>query len=64
MREATFKKVKQPVLLLYYYKDKQHQDRVVKVSAMRRMFKQLGTPDSLKREIAIPKQVIMSLALT
>ena len=54
MREATFKKVKQPVLLLYYYRDKQHQDRVVKVSAMRRMFMQLGTPDSLKREIAIP----------
>ena len=55
MKEATFKKVKQPVLLLYYYKDKQHQDRVVKVSAMRRMFKQLGTPDRLKREVAIPE---------
>jgi len=26
----------------------------VKVSAMKRMFLQLGTPDSLKREIAIP----------
>ncbi len=41
-------------MFLYYYKDKQHQDRVVKVSAMRRMFMQLGTPDSLKRELAIP----------
>jgi hypothetical protein len=39
---------------MYYYKDKEHQDPVVKVSAMKRMFRQLGTPDSLKREIAVP----------
>jgi pimeloyl-ACP methyl ester carboxylesterase len=54
MRSGTFQKVTQPVLLLYYYKDEEHQDPVVKVSAMRRMFAQLGTPDSLKREIALP----------
>lgn len=54
MKESTFKKVKQPVLLLYYYKDKQHQDPVVKVSAMKRMFQQLGTPEILKRQVAIP----------
>ena len=54
MKESTFKKVKQPVLLLYYYKDEQHQDRVVKVSAMKRMFNQLGTPANLKRQAAIP----------
>ena len=54
MKESTFKKVKQPVLLLYYYKDDDHQDPVVKVSAMKRMFAQLGTPDNLKREIAVP----------
>ena len=54
MKESTFKKVTQPVLLLYYYKDEEHQDPVVKVSAMKRMFKQLGTPDGLKREVAIP----------
>lgn len=54
MKESTFKKVKQPVLLLYYYKDKQHQDPVVKVSAMKRMFQQLGTPENLKRQVAIP----------
>jgi len=54
MKESTFKKVKQPTLLLYYYKDEDHQDPVVKVNAMRRMFKQLGTPENLKREIAIP----------
>jgi len=54
MKESTFKKVAQPSLLLYYFKDKDHQDPVVKVSAMKRMFAQLGTPDSLKRQMAIP----------
>lgn len=54
MKESTFSKVKQPVLVLYYFKDEDHQDLVVKVSAMKRMFKQLGTPDSLKRMMAIP----------
>ena len=54
MKESTFKKVTQPSLLLYYFKDNDHQDDVVKVTAMKRMFLQLGTPDSLKREIALP----------
>jgi esterase/lipase len=54
MKESTFKKVTQPSLLLYYFKDKDHQDPVVKVSAMKRMFAQLGTPDSLKRQVPIP----------
>jgi len=54
MKESTFKKVTQPTLMLYYFKDDDHQDDVVKVSAMKRMFLQLGTPDSLKREVALP----------
>ncbi len=54
MKETTFKKVTQPVLLLYYFKDEEHQDPVVKVSAMKRMFRQLGTPEGMKREVAIP----------
>ena len=54
MKESTFKKVTQPTLLLYYFKDDDHQDDVVKVSAMKRMFVQLATPDSLKRQTAIP----------
>jgi len=54
MKESTFKKVTQPTLMLYYFKDKDHQDPVVKVSAMKRMFAQLATPDSLKRQLAIP----------
>jgi hypothetical protein len=54
MKASLFEKIKQPVLMLYYYKDEEHQDKTVKVSAMKRMFRQLGTPDNLKREIAVP----------
>lgn len=54
MKESTFRKVKQPTLLLYYYKNEKHQDPVVKVSAMKRMFMQLGTPENFKRQAAIP----------
>jgi esterase/lipase len=54
MKQSTFEKVKQPTLMLYYYKDEDHQDDVVKVSAMKRMFGQLGTPQNLKRSVALP----------
>ena len=54
MRRSIFEKVHQPTLLLYYYKSDTEQDPVVKVSAMKRMYKQISTPDSLKREQAIP----------
>jgi len=50
----NFKKVEQPVLLLYYYRDEIHQDSVVKVSAMLDMFNELGTQASLKRMIDLP----------
>ncbi len=54
MKASTFNKVKQPVLLLYYFKDEDHQDEVVKVSAMKRMFSQLGTDSTHKRQVPIP----------
>ena len=54
MKASTFNKVTQPTLLLYYFKDEDHQDEVVKVSAMKRMFNQLGTPADLKRQVPIP----------
>lgn len=54
MKASVFERIKQPVLVLYYYKDEEHQDDVVKVSAIERMFRQLGTPDSLKREVPVP----------
>jgi alpha/beta hydrolase fold. len=54
MNKENFGKVKQPILLLYYYKDDAHQDNVVKVSAMLTMFDELGTPENLKRKAAMP----------
>lgn len=54
MKTSTFEKIKQPVLVLYYYKDEEHQDPTVKVSAMKRMFMQLGTANNLKQIIAVP----------
>ena len=54
MNKKTFEKVKQPVLLLYFYKDEQHQDSRVKVSAMLDMYNELGVADSLKRKQSIP----------
>lgn len=54
MDKSTYKKVTQPTLMLYYYKDKIHQDSVVKVSAMQEMFSELATDSLHKRAIAIP----------
>ena len=55
MNRATFEKVKAPSLTVYYYKDEQHQDPTVKVSAMLEMNKQLGTPDDMKLTVPIPE---------
>jgi pimeloyl-ACP methyl ester carboxylesterase len=54
MTKATFEAVKQPTLLLYYYKDKVHQDSVVRVDAALKMFDELATPADLKRAVAMP----------
>lgn len=54
MTKETFSKVKQPCLALYYYKDEAHQDNVVKVSAIQEMLAALGTPEQLKKGVAIP----------
>lgn len=54
MNKGTFEKVKQPTLLLYYFKDKVHQDSVVKVSAALKMFDELSTPAAEKRAVAMP----------
>jgi esterase/lipase len=55
MTTDLFKKVTQPVLMLYYYKSETEQDPVVKVDAMLKMFDDLGTPAKDKQKIAIPK---------
>ncbi len=54
MNKATFEQVKQPTLLLYYFKDEVHQDSVVKVEAALKMFDELGTPTAKKRSMAMP----------
>jgi esterase/lipase len=54
MTEETFKKVKQPTLLLYYYKDEANQDNVVSVSAMQKMFTQISTDSTMKKQMAMP----------
>lgn len=48
MLPETFHKIKQPTLMLYYYKDEVHQDSVVSVPAMLSMFEQLATPANMK----------------
>jgi esterase/lipase len=53
MTPELFAKVKQPVLMLYYYKSEQEQDPVVKVDAMLKMFDELGSTQ--KQKIALPK---------
>ena len=55
MNTTTFTKVKQPTLTLYYYKDEQHQDPVVKVSAMKEMMAGISTPANQKKMVAIPE---------
>jgi esterase/lipase len=54
MVKSLFEKVKQPVLMLYYYKNEAEQDPVVRVDAMLKMFDELGTPPNLKEKIALP----------
>lgn len=52
MIPELFAKVKQPVLMLYYYKNEQEQDPVVRVDAMLKMFSELGSTQ--KQKIALP----------
>lgn len=54
MTEETFQQVKQPLLMLYYYKDDIHQDSVVSIPAMLKMYDELGTPKEKKIKESIP----------
>lgn len=54
MKKEVFQKVTQPVFVGYYYRDEDHQDPVVKVSAILEMFQELGTPPELKEKVAFP----------
>lgn len=54
MTLETFNKVTCPVFLAYYYKDQEHQDKVVSVEAMLSMFDKLGTNVQDKQKMAFP----------
>ncbi len=54
MKEDVFQKVQIPVFLGCYYKDEEHQDRVVSVPRMYECFDQLGTPDEQKQLARFP----------
>lgn len=55
MKKEVFKRVTAPVFLGYYYKDDKNQDQTVKVSAMLKMFDQLGTDSGKKVKVAFPE---------
>ena len=54
MNETTFERVNEPLIMLYYYRDEQHQDQVVSVKRMREMYDQLSTPEDQKRDVPVP----------
>ena len=54
MTKETFQKVKCPVFLGYYYKNKKEQDQVVRVGAALEMFEQLGTSANQKNKKGFP----------
>ncbi|MEN9685374.1 MAG: hypothetical protein RLZZ28_1160, partial [Bacteroidota bacterium] len=55
MHKETFEKIQQPVLVLNYYKDETHQDKVVKIAAMKEMFSKINTAPDKKKMVAIPE---------
>jgi len=55
MTASTFKSVNCPVFMGYYYKNDLEQDPIVSVTAMLKMFDQLGTPIDKKVKKAFPE---------
>lgn len=55
MKKETYANVNLPVFLGYYYKDKEQQDKTVRVDAMLKMFNQLGTEPNTKAKVAFPE---------
>lgn len=54
MTKENFAKVKQPLLVLYYYKNEKEQDPVVSVDAMKKMFTEVGTSKKNKKMVPVP----------
>jgi hypothetical protein len=55
MNAETFKNVRQPLFMGYFYKNEEIQDKVVSIPAMLTMYEQLGTPEPDKRKIPFPE---------
>jgi esterase/lipase len=55
MTTETFRQINQPLCMFYYYKDEEHQDPVVRVSAMLNMFNSISTPENKKRKVPVPE---------
>jgi hypothetical protein len=55
MHYRTFYRIRQPLFLGYYYKNKQEQDDIVSVQAMLQMFDQVATDSTRKRAVAFPE---------
>ncbi|MCE6988966.1 carboxylesterase [Dyadobacter sp. CY323] len=54
-RRDIYEQVKMPVFVGYYYKNKEEQDKVVSVEAIKEMFQELGTPAEMKVEKSFPE---------
>lgn len=54
MRPPTYKKVQCPVFTGYYYKNRQLQDKVVSVKAIKNMMQKLGTPSNYLTSVSFP----------
>ncbi len=64
-RDAVYRKVADPVLMLYYYDDEKNQDTTASVAAMKRAFGLFGAdarPNPLNRAVAIPKSAHVLLS--
>jgi pimeloyl-ACP methyl ester carboxylesterase len=55
MNPETFREIKQPLFLGYYYKNEEEQDKVVSVPRMLEMFEQVQTPVDKKVKVAFPE---------
>jgi pimeloyl-ACP methyl ester carboxylesterase len=53
MTASTFKAIKDPVFLAYYYYDQDHQDKIVSVTRMKEMYEELGTPAAEKKNVPL-----------
>ena len=62
MKKSVFEHITCPVLNLAYYKDEEHQDPTVKVSAMKWMHNSLGTKSELKHFVEMPSVGVHPMA--